>query len=159
MRDRGSSSPGRSDRHPNPVVRVPTYRHLDHSLRSLQPSRDQREIASLHAPRLQLLDERDVRGLLLATTRRPDVPLSRRWTIPGRAGPPIGESPVWASSALTSVPLCTPAPGCTTIPAGLFTTKRSSSSYTIVRGIGSGRSGSPRPAGIVIVTRSPARSR
>ena len=41
-----------------------------------------------------------------ATTSNPLVALSRRWTIPGRATPPIPDSepPQWAMSALTSVP-------------------------------------------------------
>ena len=41
----------------------------------------------------------------LATTSRPDVPLSRRCTMPGRSTPPTPDrSGTWCSSALTSVP-------------------------------------------------------
>ena len=48
----------------------------------------------------------------LATTRSPDVPRSRRCTIPGRRTPPIPErSLTWRRSAFTSVPDRVPAPG------------------------------------------------
>jgi hypothetical protein len=59
----------------------------------------------------------------LATTSRPDVSLSRRWTIPGRLTPPTPDrlSPQWRISALTSVPAAWPGAGWTTSPAGLST--------------------------------------
>ena len=57
----------------------------------------------------------------LATTITPDVPRSRRCTMPGRSSPPMPlRSARWCSSALTSVPEAWPAPGWTTMPAGLF---------------------------------------
>ena len=60
-----------------------------------------------------------------------------RWTMPGRATPPIPEScpRQWCSSALTSVPSRLPAAGCTTRPAGLSMTIRSASSNTPTSGI------------------------
>ena len=62
----------------------------------------------------------------LATTIKPDVPRSRRWTMPGRFSPPMPlRSSRDACSAFTSVPPACPAAGCTTIPAGLSTTTRS----------------------------------
>ena len=43
--------------------------------------------------------------------------------MPGRNSPPMPlRSSTWCSSAFTSVPELWPAAGCTTIPAGLFTT-------------------------------------
>src|SRR6185436_12128645 len=66
---------------------------------------------------------------LRATTKSPLVPLSRRWTMPGRSGsvPPPSNSP----SLSTRVgPRCEGA-GWTTSPAGLSTTARSSSTWTI----------------------------
>ena len=78
-------------------------------------------------------------GSSLATTRRPDVPLSRRWTMPGRRTPPTPERSVtWRRSALTRVPSGVPAPGWTTRPAGLSTTMICGSSWTTERGMSSG---------------------
>ena len=50
--------------------------------------------------------------------------------MPGRETPPMPErlGPQWAIRALTRVPVRFPAAGWTTIPAGLSTTIRSSSS-------------------------------
>src|SRR5262249_3938156 len=64
-----------------------------------------------------------------ATTSRPLVPLSSRWTIPGRAGsaPPPR---IPASSSTRVVPACEGA-GWTTRPAGLSTTARESSRWTM----------------------------
>ena len=58
---------------------------------------------------------------VLATTSSPDVSLSIRWTIPGRATPPIPDrlAPQWWSRALTRVRSRLPAAGWTTSPAGL----------------------------------------
>ena len=77
---------------------------------------------------------------VLATTRSPDVSLSIRCTIPGRATPPIPERlpPQWCSKAFTKVPSRFPAAGWTTRPAGLSTTSRCSSSKTIVSGMSCG---------------------
>ena len=70
----------------------------------------------------------------LGMIHHPLVSLSNRCTIPGRRSPPVDESALnRKSNAFTSVPrlrsssLC-PAPAWTIIPAGLFTTARSSSS-------------------------------
>ncbi|MNY80937.1 hypothetical protein D3C86_2222320 [compost metagenome] len=50
--------------------------------------------------------------------------------MPGRLTPPMPDRllPQWWISALTSVPVQLPAPGCTTRPAGLAMTIRSASS-------------------------------
>src|SRR6188472_235663 len=66
---------------------------------------------------------------LRATTSRPLVPLSSRWTMPGRSGsaPPPSKSP---SSSTKVGPLCEGA-GWTTIPAGLSTTASASSTWTM----------------------------
>src|SRR5665213_3205432 len=74
---------------------------------------------------------------VLATTIRPLVSLSSRWTIPGRRTPPIPArlAPQWAMSALTSVPSGLPGAGWTTSPAGLSMTMRCASSKRISRGI------------------------
>ncbi len=59
--------------------------------------------------------------------------------MPGRNSPPMPlRSSTWWSSAFTSVPELWPAAGCTTIPAGLFTTSRSVSSYSTGTGMSSG---------------------
>ena len=66
-----------------------------------------------------------------ATMSSPDVPLSSRCTMPGRAGSPTSAiSGNRATSPCTSVPEVLPAPGCTTRPAGLSTTSTSPSSCT-----------------------------
>ena len=66
-----------------------------------------------------------------ATTSSPELPASRRCTMPGRIGSPTpASSGKRASSPLTSVPVGLPAPGWTTRPAGLSTTITSSSSWT-----------------------------
>src|SRR5215207_586275 len=64
-----------------------------------------------------------------ATTSSPLVPLSSRWTIPGRSGslPP----PRISASSLTSVGPWWEGAGWTTRPAGLSTTARDSSRWTI----------------------------
>ena len=95
-----------------------------------------------------------------ATTSRPEVSLSMRWTIPGRMTPPIPERllPQCARRAFTSVPSGFPAAGCTTIPDGLFMTIMSSSSYMTSSGISSGCASAGRGAGSDTVIVSPARS-
>lgn len=58
--------------------------------------------------------------------------------IPGRSTPPMPERlPRWYSRPETKVPPLCPAPGCTTIPAGLFNTARTSPSKRISSGISS----------------------
>ena len=82
-----------------------------------------------------------------ATTRRPLVSRSSRCTIPGRAGSPTEAiSGKRASSPCTRVPCACPAPGCTTSPAGLFTTTTSSSAWRTSTGTSSatGSSGDER---------------
>ncbi len=76
---------------------------------------------------------------VLATTSRPEVSLSSRCTMPGRFTPPMpeSESPQWAISALTRVPVSCPAPGWTTSPAGLSRMTRDSSSNTMLSGMSS----------------------
>ena len=68
-----------------------------------------------------------------ATRIAPLVSRSRRCTMPGRNGPPLllRLGPKWNCSALTSVPDQCPRAGCTTMPGGLLTTTRSSSSKRI----------------------------
>ena len=80
-----------------------------------------------------------------------------RWTIPGRITPliPERESPQCASNALTNVPFAWPAAGCTTIPFGLLTTKRSASSYRISKGIASGKTSNPTGSGKITSILSP----
>ena len=57
--------------------------------------------------------------------------------MPGRLTPPMPErlAPQWAMSALTSVPVAWPGPGCTVRPAGLSMTMRSASSWTMASGM------------------------
>ena len=71
--------------------------------------------------------------LFFATTNSPLVSLSILWTIPGLVLPLTSESLFLYLyiSALTNVFLWFPAPGCTTIPLGLFIIKRSLSSNII----------------------------
>src|SRR5690349_18125950 len=67
---------------------------------------------------------------VLATSSRPLVPASSRWTMPGRIGPPAGANgmPI-ASSRETSVPSRCTAVGCVSTPAGFSTTASASSRY------------------------------
>src|SRR5882672_2783442 len=55
---------------------------------------------------------------VLATTIRPEVSLSRRWTIPGRPAPAAGASGILTPRASTNVPERLPGAGCTTTPGG-----------------------------------------
>src|SRR3990170_3602405 len=90
----------------------------------------------------------------------PDVPLSRRWTMPGRRGPPTPAiSGACASAAAARVPVDRPAPGCVTIPAGLSTTRTWASSKTMVRGMASAAISSGVGDGTTTSTLSPAFSR
>src|SRR5262245_48747078 len=89
-------------------------------------------------------------------TRRPEVPLSSRCTMPGRRGLPTSAMVgAWARTAAARVPRAWPAPGCTTSPAGLSITMTSSSSNTIERVIGSGTRVSEGAGGASTSIRSP----
>src|ERR1700744_571329 len=60
---------------------------------------------------------------VLAATTMPEVSLSMRWTMPGRATPPMPDrlSPQWCNRALTRVPLSLPGGGVPAIPlTGLY---------------------------------------
>ena len=96
----------------------------------------------------------------LATTRRPLVSLSMRWTMPGRISPPMPERlPLQChSSALTNVPSGLPGAGCTTMPLGLLTTSRCASSNTMSSGISCGTASMGRASGISSRMMSPALS-
>ena len=95
----------------------------------------------------------------LAITITPDVPRSSRWTMPGLISPPMPlRSGTWWSRALTSVPDAWPAPGCTTIPAGLFSTATSWSWYRISRGNASAAVRAGAISGRATVTCSPSRT-
>src|SRR6266545_8347613 len=77
-----------------------------------------------------------------ATSMSPLVSRSRRCTMPGRAGSPTSDSSGnRCRRPFTSVPPGCPAPGCTTSPAGLLTTIRSSSAKRTSTGTGSGPGG------------------
>mmetsp|Transcript_1618 Transcript_1618/g.7207 ORF Transcript_1618/g.7207 Transcript_1618/m.7207 type:complete len:251 (+) Transcript_1618:3664-4416(+) len=73
-----------------------------------------------------------------AITSNPEVPLSMRCTTPSRGTLDIFSPLQWNSSAFTRLPLGCPADGCTTIPGGLLTMIRCSSSNTTSRGMSSG---------------------
>ncbi len=95
-----------------------------------------------------------------AATITPEVFLSNRCTIPGRITPLIWERSLqWKRSAFTRVPESIPAPGWTTIPAGLLTTTIHGSSKRISSGISSGITSNLRGGGIYPVIRSPSLSR
>ena len=80
--------------------------------------------------------------------------------MPGRRTPPTPErSCTWRSSAFTSVPPAVPAPGCTTRPAGLFTTIRWPSSCTTATSMSSGCGSAGTGAGTVTRTDCPERNR
>jgi hypothetical protein len=63
---------------------------------------------------------------VLAATITPEVSLSSRWTMPGRATPPMPDrlAPQWNSRALTRVPVSQPGAGWAAMPAGLSMTIR-----------------------------------
>ena len=83
---------------------------------------------------------------------------SSRWTMPGRSGssPPSASC---ASRPWTSVPVRWPAPGWTTTPAGLSTTRRCSSSQTTSSAISSGSRSLPRRGCTATSSCSPPASR
>ncbi len=74
---------------------------------------------------------------LRATTISPVVSLSSRCTMPARGR--FAACGSRASSPLRSVPLQFPGAGCTTSPAGLFSTSRCASSYRTSRAMACGR--------------------
>src|SRR6476659_8640193 len=76
-------------------------------------------------------------GSVRATTITPEVSLSSRWTMPARGSSASPGSR--GSSAFTNVPAGLPAPGCTTRPAGLSSTKTASSSYSTSSAMSSAR--------------------
>ena len=71
-----------------------------------------------------------------ATSSKPLVSLSSRWTRPARGS--TASSGYRCSSAFCSVPERLPAPGWTTSPTGLSMTSSASSAWTMASGIGSG---------------------
>src|SRR5215467_9326318 len=80
--------------------------------------------------------------------------------MPGRRGPPTpAMAGACASTAAASVPAERPAPGWTTMPAGLSTTSTWSSSNTTASASDSGTSVSSAAGGTSISTRSPPRRR
>ena len=95
-----------------------------------------------------------------ATISSPDVSLSMRWTMPGRISPPMPERlPLQCQSrAFTSVPSGLPGAGWTTMPLGLFTTRRWSSSYTMSSGMSCGTASIGFASGISNRMVSPALS-
>src|SRR2546421_846 len=94
------------------------------------------------------------------TTIRPDVSLSRRWTMPGRSSPCSSRSSgKRASKPLTSVPRSLPGAGWTTTPAGLSITIIAASSNTTWKGTSSSDGRSRLRATSTISTRSPEATR
>ena len=80
--------------------------------------------------------------------------------MPGRRTPPTPErSRTWPSRAFTSVPRDVPAPGCTTSPAGLFTTIRWPSSCTTASSMSSGCGTAGTGAGTMTRAAWPGRRR
>jgi uncharacterized integral membrane protein len=81
-----------------------------------------------------------------------------RWTMPGRFSPPMPDRlpPKWCRSALTSVPVGEPGAGCTTMPAGLFTTIRSASSCTMSSGMASATVSTSAASSTEMATASPS---
>ena len=107
-------------------------RRVDDAVRRVGVAPHDGVVAPAGAVGGELADQRRrTRRRVRATTSRPEVPASRRWTMPGRSGSPTpASSGNRASSPLTSVPSGLPAPGWTTSPAGLSTTITSSSTWT-----------------------------
>ncbi len=97
---------------------------------------------------------------VLATTNSPDVSLSMRCTMPGRATPPIPDKvpSQWCSSAFTSVPSGFPAAGWTTNPAGLSTTSKCWSSNTTRSGMSWASLWAGAGSGTVSMKASPPRT-
>src|SRR6188768_1547767 len=111
--------------HLGPARWMASDRRIDHTLRSVWRAPHEGEIAALELAGSAMVGELRCERMMclvgLAMTMSPLVSLSRRCTMPGLATPPIPErlAPQCAISALTSVPVAWPAPGCTTRPAGL----------------------------------------
>ena len=155
MRDRAAPvcPPRRHPRPPNQIAR------------DRQIHRDARPSRPLHAPARhkssQSAASRTSRPAC-GGSHRPSPPQSPRWSAcpadaqslaAARRQPPIVQTtlprqpaacfPMWCSSAFTSVPRLRasspcPAPACTIIPAGLFTTASHLSSYRMSSGMSSG---------------------
>ncbi len=92
--------------HLDPVAGRAPQRGLDQALVRLELPMDNSQVAPLHGPGRKAGPTSPSRATgLRATTIRPEVPLSRRWTMPGRSssGPPL-RCPGTAAS--TAAPAC-----------------------------------------------------
>ena len=126
------------ERVPQRVAPVAPDRGVDRAAPRPRPADDEREVLARRARATgRAPASRRCASGERATTSRPEVSRSSRWTIPGRSGssPP---STSCASRPCTSVPCACPGAGWTTSPAGLSTTSRCSSSYGTARSIASG---------------------
>ena len=70
-RERRPARAGRAHGHPEPVAGVPTDGGLDHARRVREPAVNQRQVAPLDGPRLELAGERQVRVIVLGDREEP----------------------------------------------------------------------------------------
>ena len=87
------------DRHPLAVAGIAADRRIDGCAGLDQAAVHQRPVAAGEAARLELGGQVAVAASDLATTSRPEVSRSRRWTIPARSSPPSSDqtAPRWRS--------------------------------------------------------------
>src|SRR5579883_2773467 len=165
MRDR--FPPARSPRrHAHPPHAVPADALADRPPLRLHPSVHQRHIRLLYLALGELRCQLAVRLVVLRHHHQPAGLFVQPMHDPRpQLSPTPDSAPNRCSSAFTSVPRfrassVAPAPACTIIPARLSITARSSSSYTMSRGMSSAiaRSGSTA-AGPCTLMSSPPRSR
>ncbi len=78
----------RARRHLLSIARIAPDRRVDPSSR-LHDAPDERDVFLLDLAIVKLPRELFVRGVVLGDTISPDVPRSRRWTMPGRFSPPM----------------------------------------------------------------------
>ena len=115
------------DRHAQAHLRIAADRRLDAERRRRRLAVGDRQVAAAEPRgRRSRAPAPSPRPAVLPTTISPEVSLSRRWTMPARGSAALCG---WrASRPLSSVPDQLPAAGCTTLPASLSMTSRSSSS-------------------------------
>ena len=148
------------DRHFLALHRMPADRRVDGAARSFEGSR-RRARGKSSSPRAPRIAARDADASRRFSRRRGSRSSLCRDDEQCRDAACRRSRRGWrndAASAFTSVCVWLPAPGCTTRPAGLLTTSRSSSSKRISSGISSACASISSTGGTISLTTSPART-
>jgi hypothetical protein len=125
----GGAAAAQAGGHAGAVPRIARDGLFDAALVRLHVAVDQRQVGLLHLAAGEQRGQRAMRGVVLGHQNHAAGEAVQAMH---DAGPQVaaqrGKRLETASSAFTSVPVCTPAPACTTMPAGLSMATKSSSS-------------------------------